>query len=667
MVLFYRVLLPFFSMRGFDSLCPRDMNTLLIDIETYSSVDIGACGNYKYTESDDFDVLLFSYSIDGARAVIVDLASGETIPDEIRHACYDPSVEKIAHNMVFEITCLSKYFGQPMIVEQWHDTMIMGAYLGLPLSLKQVGEVLNLEEQKLKSGVSLISLFCKPYRGKRVFPEDKPDKWDDFKAYCLRDVDTEVSLYNKVKGKVPVPSWERELQIADYNINRRGVRIDIKLAENAIDFWTRCEEHLIEEAKELTGLENPNSVTQLKDWLAKWGVKLDSVNKQSVEDALKHYNPEKVKRVLEIRKELCKTSVKKYQSMLNCACSDERAHGITQYYGTATGRFAGRLIQTQNLPQNHIEDLDFARDILASGDYDSMEMNYESVTDTLSQLIRTALIPSDGRIFHICDFSAIECRVIAWLAGENWVLDVFRNGGDIYCATASKMFGVPVEKHGVNGELRQKGKIATLALGYQGGVDAMKAMGADRMGLPDNELKDIVKFWRKSNPKIVSLWQTVDDAAKRTITTGQPTTIHRGITMSMKFGFMFITLPSGRSISYPRARIGKEESWDGCRDIVTYERLNQTTRKWERTKTYGGKLTENIVQAIARDILAVIILRCEKAGLPIVFHVHDEVIIDSPRNRKLEEVEKLFCTPIPWCPGLPLKGAGYSSEFYKKD
>ena len=640
------------------------MTTLLIDIETYCPIDLGKCGLYKYVEDPDFAIVLFSYSVDGEPAKLVDIASGEEIPDEIRHACYSEYVTKIAHNMTFEITCLSKFFGEELDPEQWQDTMILSAYLGLPLSLKEVGNVLRLNQQKLASGTRLISMFSKPNsKGNRVLPTDKPQQWEEFKEYCLKDVDTEVELYKKVNGRVFVPAWEREMHLMDFRINKRGVRIDTSFASNALRMWEINEDALINEMKELTGLENPNSVVQLTGWLQKhYFLPFKGLDKLSVADMLKKATG-RVKRVLEIRQELGKTSVKKYVAMLNCVCGDERARGITQYYGTTTGRFAGRLIQTQNLPQNHIPDLEFARHLVATGDYDGLEMSYESVSDTLSQLIRTAFVPSDGRTFHICDFSAIECRVLAWLAGEKWVLDVFRQGGDIYCATASQMFGVPVEKHGQNSELRQKGKIATLALGYQGGVGALKAMGGDRMGLTESEMKDIVRKWRRANKHIVDFWSVVERAAIATIVTGQPHTINRGITFSMRFGFLFVTLPSGRSIAYPRARIVSRE----MSDAVQYERTNQETRKWEKADTYGGKITENITQAVARDILALIILRCEKAGLPVVFHVHDEVIIDAPKDRTLEEVESIFGEPIPWAPGLPLKGAGYSGQFYYKD
>lgn len=642
------------------------MNTLLIDIETYSSVDIGKCGVYKYVESDDFDIILFSYSVDGAPAQLVDLAKGEVIPADVRDAITNPDILKIAHNMVFEITSLSKYLGKELDPEQWQDTMHLSAYLGLPLALGQVGDVLRLEQQKLASGKRLIKLFsCPDKRGKRIFPEDKPDKWEEFKAYCVRDVDTEVELYRKVKDRVVIPAWEREMQLLDYRINKRGVRVDKQLAENAVHFWDICRDKFIARLKEITGVENPNSVAQLKEWLKKRTHKdIDSLNKLALQDLLKLHQWGSVGEVLRLRQELGKTSVKKYEAMLNCICTDGRAHGITQYYGTTTGRFAGRMIQTQNLPQNHITDLSFARTLLYNNAYEDMEMSYSSVTDTLSQLIRTALIPSDGNIFHICDFSAIECRVVAWLAGEQWVLDVFRKGGDIYCATASKMFGVPVEKHGQNSELRQKGKIATLALGYQGGVGALKTMGGERMGLTEDEMKNIVRMWRGANKSIVALWATVEKAATCAITTGQSVKINHGITFSMHFGFLHVTLPSGRTICYPRAKM---IPWEDGRQRISYERTNQETKKWERAETYGGKMVENIVQAVARDILVAIMLRTERAGLPIVFHVHDEIIVDAPKDRTLAEIEAFFAQPIPWAPGLPLKGAGYSGQFYFKD
>lgn len=641
------------------------MTSLLIDLETYSSVDITKCGSYKYVESDDFEIILFSYSVDGEKAKLIDMASGESIPKDIEEAIFDEAIVKVAHNMVFEISCLSKFFGKPLDPNQWQDTMILSAYLGLPLALAQVGDVLKLEQQKLASGKRLIKLFsCPDKKGVRTFPEDKPDKWEEFKAYCLRDVDTEVELYKKVNGRVPIPAWERELQILDYNINKRGVRIDTRLANNAVDFWNRCSADMLKRLQDLTGVENPNSVAQLKAWIKKRINKdIDSLNKLAMQDLLKLHQWDSVGDVIRIRQELGKTSVKKYEAMLACVCSDERAHGITQYYGTLTGRFAGRMIQTQNLPQNHIPDLDYARTLLYNNDYSGMEMSYASISDTLSQLIRTALIPSEGRIFHICDFSAIECRVVAWLAGEKWVLDVFREGGDIYCATASKMFGVPVEKHGQNAELRQKGKIATLALGYQGGIGALKTMGGERMGLSEDEMKGIVKMWRNANKKIVEFWAMVEKAAMATLSSGRPTKINWGITFSVRFGFLFITLPSGRSISYPRCHL---VNMDG-ENHITYERNNQETHKWERIETYGGKMVENIVQALARDILAVIMLRCEKAGLPIVFHVHDEIIVDSPKDRTLKEIEAFFAQPIPWAPELPLKGAGYSGRYYFKD
>lgn len=642
------------------------MNALLIDIETYSDEDITKTGLYSYVESPSFRILLFSYAVDFGSSTCCDLCMGDNIPDNIVSAIFDPAVKKYAHNMAFEITCLSKYFGVPLKPEQWHDTMILGAYLGLPLSLSNLGTVLHLEKQKLSVGKQLIYFFSKPYRGERRLPQDNLEKWNQFKEYCDRDVDTEVLVARKLNDRVPVPAWERQLQLLDYEINKRGVGIDVNLAQNAIKFWKRCSDELMEEMAGLTGLDNPNSVVQLKDWLSRHGLELDTIDKVSVGEALKKDLDPTVRRVLEIRRELGKTSVKKYEAMLNMVCKDGRARGITQYYGTFTGRWAGRGLQTQNLPQNHLKNLDFARQLLADGDYDGMEMSFKSIPDTLSQLIRTALIPSPGNVFHVCDFSAIEARVIAWLSGEEWVLDTFRDGGDIYCATASKMFGVPVEKHGRNAELRQKGKIATLALGYQGGIGALRAMGGDRMGLSEEEMRRIVKLWRESNANTVKLWDILGNSAIACINNGNgapPIEVNRGITFRMAYGFMFVTLPSGRSISYPRVRLAEGEY--GTR--IIYERMNQTTKKWEEADTFGGKLSENIVQAVARDILAVVLMRVARAGLEVVFHVHDELIVDAPKNRSLQEIESFFSEPIPWAPGLPLKGAGYSGNYYYKD
>ena len=645
------------------------MENLLIDIETYSKADLPKCGVYRYVEDESFKVLLFAYSIDYSPAVCVDIAQGENVPQEIIDALYDYSVRKIAHNMAFELTCLSKYFGRPMIVEQWHDTMVWSAYLGFPMRLAQVGEVLKLEQQKLKEGTSLINYWSKPNReGKQRLPEDNLEKWTRYKEYCLRDVDTEVLVAKKLSGKVQQPEWERELQILDYKINSFGVRVDTTLASNAIFFWNRCSSDLLEEIKRLTGLDNPNSVVQLKEWLHRKHVKTDTLDKAALRELLcREFLWQPIRRVLEIRQDLGRTSVKKYEALLSMACKDNRVRGIAQYYGTFTGRFAGRGLQLQNLRQNHLKHLAETRSILATNDYDGMEMIYDSIPDVLSQLIRTALIPSEGNIFHVVDFNAIEARVTAWLSGEEWVLDTFRQGGDIYCVTASRMFGVPVDKKGENSNLRTPGKIATLACGYGGGPAAFDSM-AKNYGLEfsEEEKTRYVKMWRSANPHTVALWTIMEKAFISAIQRGNgasPVKVNRGVEVYMQYGCLMVRLPSGRIMSYPRIKI--TDTPKGTE--ITYERMNQTTKKWEESKTYGGKIVENLVQAIARDILCLVMLKLDKAGHQIAFHVHDECIIDSPRHDALREIEGIFGEEIPWAKGLPLKGAGYSTPFYMKD
>lgn len=650
----------------FDSTEPH-MTSLLIDIETYSDVDLSACGLYKYVESDNFKVLLFSYSIDGTPAEIVDFEAGEELPAEVRHALLDPSVKKLAHNMSFEIVCLSKHFGQKMDETQWYDTMIMGAYLGLPLALGQLGEVLGLAEdkQKMREGEALITFFCKPYRGVRRTRDKHKERWELFKQYCRRDVDSEVEIGRRLVDKVWQPRWEREVQLLDFRINQRGVAVDDILARNALRFWERCSAELSEEAKKITGLENPNSVTQLQRWLVSWGVKIKSLDKSVIAEQLENpYLPERVRNLLEIRLDLGKTSVKKYETMLQWRCKDGRAHGLTQYYGTFTGRFSGRGVQTQNLPQNHLSDLGLAREILRGGDYEMMSLCYDSIPDTLSQLIRTAFIPSEGGVLHVCDFSAIEARVTAWVSGEQWVLDTFAKGGDIYCVTASRMFGVEVTKHGPHGDLRQPGKVAVLACGYGGGSAAFDNM-ARKYGLKftEEEKASYVRQWRRANPHTVNLWSVVERAFIAAIQTGRTISINRDIRMQKRYGMLFVTLPSGRSIAYPRVKVEKI----GQKHRITYERKDPKTKKWGVADTWGGKLVENIVQAIARDILCHVMLKAEKQGHKIVFHVHDEIIVDSQRPNALAEIEALFAEPIDWCPGLPLKGAGYTTPYYMKD
>lgn len=648
------------------------MKELGIDIETYSSNDLPSCGVYKYTEADDFTVLLFAYAVDNGPVQIVDLACGEQLPDEIRDALTDENVTKTAYNAAFERICLSRFLGLPyMDPSQWQCTMVAAARLGLPLGLAQCGEVLRLTEGKMKEGAALIRYFSLPGKNGRHMPSDAPEKWEVFKRYCIRDVEVEQAILKKVRRLQPTATDEM-LRVVDQTINDRGVMIDADLVAHAAEFDERYKAQLAEEAVELTGLSNPNSPAQLKEWLSKvTGESVASLNKKNLDDLADKliYWP-KAQRVLQIRREMGKTSNKKYSAMQQCVCKDGRIHGLLQFYGAArTGRWAGRLVQVQNLPQNHLDDLDYARNIVKAGDYDEFVMNYGNPTQVLSELIRTAFIAKPGCTFHVCDFSAIEARVIAWLAGESWVLEVFRSGGDIYCETASKMFGVPVEKHGRNAELRQKGKIATLALGYGGGVSALEAMGGKRLGLTESEEKEIVKLWRRSNPYIVKLWKAVEEAAINAIRTNTTQYIHRGILVKHQWGMLLITLPSGRVICYPRATVGTEydDGYRGDHDIIEYEGTNQTTKKWEKVRTYGGKLTENIVQSIARDILGVIILRAYERGYDIVFHIHDEIVVEAHEGQTLQAIEAMFSEPIHWCPGLPLKGAGYTTPYYLKD
>lgn len=661
------------------------MKELGIDIETYSSNDLVNCGVYKYVEAPDFTILLFSYSEDGCPVKCVDFALGESLPEDIHQALTNPNIIKTAFNASFERICLSKYYGLPLDAAQWRCTMVRAARMGLPLSLAQCGEVLNLEQQKMTEGKALIHFFSVPAKsvkkdsadlfttGKnpnRHLPADYPDKWAVFKSYNIRDVEVEQAILAKVR-RLEVPKFDEELYTADQEINDRGVMIDRPLVEAAERFDTEYKAQLLKEAQALTGLDNPNSPSQIKAYISKaTGFTIESLNKKNLDDLDKQltYWP-KAQKVLALRKEMGKTSNKKYSAMLSCLCEDGRVHGLLQFYGAArTGRWAGRLVQLQNLPQNHLKDLDDARHLVHQGDLDEFELNYDNVTQVLSELIRTAFIAKPGCTFHVCDFSAIECRVIAWLAGENWVLDVFKAGGDIYCATASKMFNKPVEKHGQNSELRQKGKIATLALGYGGGVSALEVMGGARLGLTEDEEKDTVKKWREANPHIVRLWAIVEKAAYTAINTGKNVQINRGIVIGKRLGILTITLPSGRTICYPRVGIGEEsDRWRESREVIEYEGLDQTTKKWGTIRTYGGKLVENIVQALARDILGVVILRARARDLDVVFHIHDEIIVEAKPGQTLQSVEALFSEPIAWCQDLPLKGAGYSTPYYLKD
>lgn len=657
------------------------MKELGIDIETYSSNDLTTGGIYKYIEAEDFTILLFAYSIDGAPAKCVQLTCGEELPPEIRAALTDSEVTKTAFNATFERLCISKYLGmdRPMDPAQWKCTMVRAARMGLPLSLAQCGEVLKLEDRKMSEGKALIRYFSCPNKVKkqgmvrmiRHHPESDPEKWATFVKYNIRDVDVEQAILKKVR-RLEVPKFDEDLYVADQEINDRGVLVDQVLVNNAARFDAEYKDELLAQAKELTGMENPNSPAQLKIYLNKvTGLSIKSLNKKDMEDLDQQlmFWP-RAQKMLKLRKEMAKTSNKKYNAIQECMCKDGRVHGLLQFCGAArTGRWAGRLVQLQNLPQNHLTDLDYARNLVKQGDLDEFEMNYSNVTQVLSELIRTAFIAKPGCIFHVCDFSAIEARVIAWVAGERWVIDAFKRGKDIYCETASKMFNCKVEKHGENADLRPKGKVAVLGLGYGGGVAALEAMGGAKLGLTQDEEKSIVKMWRNSNPHIVKLWENVERAAISAIQTGNTVVVNRGIEISKKWGMLCIKLPSGRTICYPRAEVGveKDDGWRGDHPIIEYEGLNQITKKWGKIRTYGGKLTENIIQAIARDILGAVILRAKSKDLNVVFHIHDEIIVEASKDQTLENVEALFSEPIEWCPGLPLKGAGYSTPYYLKD
>ena len=646
------------------------MQTLSIDLETYSAQPLAKTGVYRYVESPDFEILLFAYSLDGGSVQQIDLACGEKIPSEILSALEDETVTKWAFNANFERICLSRFLGYPtgdyLKPDSWKCSMVWAAYMGLPLSLEGVGAVLGLEKQKLTESKDLIKYFCQPCaptktNGQRTrnLPEHAPDKWLAFKRYNIRDVETEMSIQARLL-KYPVPDSVWEEYRLDQEINDRGVGLDMELVRQAIQMDGRSRSELTQAMKELTSLDNPNSVQQMKQWLADNGVETDTLGKKAVAELLKTAPPQ-LQKVLTLRQQLAKSSVKKYQAMETAVCADGRARGMFQFYGAnRTGRWAGRIIQMQNLPQNHLDDLSEARGLVRAGGFDALEMLYEDVPDTLSQLIRTAFVPQENRKFIVADFSAIEARVIAWLAGEKWRQDVFAEGKDIYCASASQMFGVPVEKHGVNGHLRQKGKIAELALGYGGSVGALKAMGALEMGLSEDELPALVSAWRQANPKIVQFWWAVDRAVMDAVARRTTTKTH-GIIFSARNGMLFITLPSGRSLSYVKPKIGENRFGGDC---ITYEGVGGT-KKWERIDSYGPKFVENIVQATSRDILcyAMKTLRC----CSIVMHIHDEVVIEADRRMSLQAVcDQMGRTP-PWASGLQLRADGYETDFYKKD
>lgn len=662
------------------------MKTLSIDIETYSDVPLQKSGVYRYCESPNFEILLFGYSADSGPVQVVDLACGEKIPADVLDALTDDAVTKWAFNASFERVCLSRYLRDLGISldpfhdkhplsqevarflnpESWRCSMVWAATMGLPLSLEGVGSVLGLEKQKLTEGKELIKFFCQPCaptktNGQRTrnCPFHAPDKWDAFKRYNLRDVETEMGIQKRL-AKFPVPDQVWEEYHIDQEINDRGVRLDMELVRAAIDMDTRSRQELTTAMKRMTSLENPNSVQQMKQWLSDNGMETESLDKKAVAELLKDA-PAELREVLSLRQQLAKSSVRKYQAMENTVCSDSRARGMFQFFGAArTGRFSGRNIQLQNLPQNHLPDLAEARALVRAGDFDAVKLLYEDVPDTLSQLIRTAFIPKDGAQFLVADFSAIEARVIAWYAGETWRQKVFEKGGDIYCASASQMFKVPVEKHGINGHLRQKGKIAELALGYGGSVGALKAMGAIEMGLTEDELPPLVDAWRQSNPRIVEFWWAVDRAVMEAVRYKHSTSSY-GLTFSCRSGMLFITLPSGRSLAYVKPKIGTNKFGGEC---ITYEGVG-ATKKWERLDSYGPKFVENIVQATARDILcyAMRTLRC----CSIVMHIHDELVIEADPSMSLDAVcEQMGRTP-PWATGLLLRADGYATPFYKKD
>ena len=659
-----------------------EINMITIDIETRSDKDISKCGVYAYTDTPYFDILLFAYSIDGQPVQVVDMANGEEIPENVLAALVDENVIKMAFNVNFERVCLSKYLrknypqyfqsysidedtvGDFLNPESWHCSMIHARTLGLPSSLAEVGKVLGIEQQKMTEGKALVKFFCVPYDTVDGIPQfhnlkDYPDKWEIFKAYNKRDVEAEMEIDKKL-SRFPVPDFIWQEFYLDQEINDRGILVDMQLADKAISLDAEAKEELTVEMKRLTGVENPNSVYQLLDWLETQGYKSDSLGKTQVQELIKTAK-EPVKSVLQMRLQLSKSSVKKYTAMKNTACSDNRARGMFSFYGASrTGRWAGRNVQLQNLPQNHLPDLTEARELVKYGSFEDIQMLYDDVPDTLSQLIRTAFIPRQGMKFIVADFSAIEARVIAWLAGEEWRMKAFANGEDIYCASASKMFGVPVVKHGENGHLRQKGKISELACGFGGSVGAMKAMGADSLGLSDTELKQIVTDWREASPHITELWWAVDRAVKKAIK-GKTATKTHGLLFSYEAGFLFIRLPSGRRLAYAKPYIGKNK-FGG--ESVTYMGIN-AQKKWNRLESYGPKFVENCVQGIARDLLMYSMQTLSQYF--IVGHIHDEMIIECPKDTKLDEICQQMARTPDWAKGLLLRADGYECSFYKKD
>lgn len=644
------------------------MKQISIDIETYSSTNLNQTGVYRYADSKDFELLLFGYAIDFGPVKVIDLTQGESIPPQVIKALDDPTIIKSAFNAQFERVCLSRFVSHRLKPAGWHCSRVWSATLGLPLSLRNVGTVLGLPRQKITAGKELVRYFCTPCKPTKAnqnrtrnFPYHAPDKWQQFKQYNQRDVEVEMEITQKLE-RFPVPQNEWENYWMDQDINDCGIRIDQQLVNQAIKCQGEFHDQYLKKSQQLTGLDNPNSPLQLKEWLQRQGVKTDSLSKASVAQLLETTTGT-VHQVLALRQLLSKSSVKKYQAMQKAMCQDGRVHGLLQFYGAnRTGRWAGRLVQVQNLPRNSMPDLEEARALVKQGNTTALAMLYDSVPEVLSQLIRTAFIPSEGHHFYVADFSAVEARVIAWLSGEQWRQKAFANNEDIYCVSASQMFGVPVVKYGINGELRQKGKIAELALGYGGSIGALKAMGATKLGLTEDELPPLVEMWRQASPHIVQFWWDVDKAAKECIKTHLPQTTH-GIKFIYRSGCMFLRLRSGRYLCYPKPKIGTNRFGS---ESITFMGIN-TVKKWDRIETYGAKLVENIVQATSRDLLAGAMRRLETAGNPVVMHIHDEAVIDAPTDRSLDTIVKIMIEVPDWADGLILNAAGFVGDFYKKD
>ena len=645
------------------------MPILSIDIETYSDVDLSKCGVYAYSDSPNFEILLFAYAFDEEPTQIVDLACGERLPERVLAALENPEITKAAFNAQFERTCISKYLEQRLTPSGWQCTAVQSAMLALPLSLDSVGEVLDIQRKKLKEGADLVRFFsmpCKPTKSNggrtRNRPEDAPEKWERFKTYCIRDVDAEREIRQKL-WKFPIPESEMELYRMDQEINDRGILVDQQLVENAVLCDNQYRQMVTARAYELTGLSNPNSPVQIKGWLAEHGVEAEKLDKKTVKGLISETDGE-VLEVLKLRLLMAKTSVKKYEAIERSVCSDGRVHGLLQFYGAnRTGRWAGRLVQVQNLPQNHIPDLELARSLVKGQRFEDLDLLYDSTPEVLSELIRTAFVPKPGCRFIVADFSAIEARVLAWFAGEQWRLDTFVEGGDIYCASASKMFGVPVVKHGVNGHLRKKGKIAELALGYGGAVGALTSMGALDMGMQEEELQPLVSQWRNSNPHITKFWWDVDAAAVKAVKERMGVVLGN-LCFTYRSGILFVTLPSGRKLSYIKPRMTQNRFG---RESLSYEGVGES-KKWMRIETYGPKLVENIVQATARDLLALAMLRLRNQGFDIVMHIHDEAVLEVPDGVSgVEEICQIMSEQPDWAAGLPLRADGYECAFYKKD